>query len=188
MLMQNKETKKSEWQRSEKLSLIAILTPFLFYLLNLVPQIKTLLVELAKKFDLPVSILNLLIVLILFVILTLYLYLRCVFKKNKQNTSSQIIEQNNTMREPEYTPPDDEVEILKLYRGGKKLFNKSLITISPFSTDKTNLCFDNLLTNNFITKYYETDVLDMVDNALGTFRYELSQKGRTFLSDNNLLD
>ena len=127
-------------------------------------------------------------------LLLLTFYLLCIFKKPKHNNHPQIIEQIMDKVEPEpekeYIPSEEELKILLLYKGNKSIYPDDLLSISPLSADKTNLCFKNLYDNNFLEIKNEDgeELKYLIQNRLERYRYTLSQKGLEFLNDNKLLD
>ena len=194
--MQQKVYEKNKWTRIEKLTLLNIITPFLLASLQFLPFLTKKLIELSSKLGIPLLTTRLLIVLAIFVIVTLFLSLLYILKKEKviiikpektKHSNLPIIEDESTKTQT-FKPLKEEIELLLLYKGDKKLFEKDLLKLSPFSTDKTKLYFTKLCSNGFIKVFPETDRQYLTINMVGGYRYALTQKGREYLHENNLLD
>ena len=171
---------------------IGVLLTVLQGVLNIFPKIYYFFVSYINKTSLNLNIksklLLMLIGLTVLFLVALTLSILCILKKNKHNISPQIIGSNNKIKEIEYKPSKEEIQILLQFKNGKILSLKNLETLQLYSIDKTDLYFNNLLSNNFIKYHQETHYQDELDSILGNKRYEFSQKGREFLSENKQLD
>ena len=167
--------------------------------LNIFPKIYYFFLSCIYKISLLLKISSVLTLtlfgLLVLCLLTVTLSLLCIFKKEK---IISINAEPPTNYEPLPIIEDDPTETLKLskeetetlllYKGDKKLFESELLELSPFSTYKTKLYFKNLYNNGFIKEFSETERQYLTINMVGGYRYALTQKGREYLHDNNLLD
>ncbi|MCK4655039.1 MAG: hypothetical protein KAU01_11410 [Candidatus Cloacimonetes bacterium] len=176
----NKHNKKNKKLRLQKWTLIvAVLALIAFLFFSLIPYrnlFDKLFLKLSKQIQLPLTNLILIILLSLIVFLTLYLYLRCLFKKNKKKSS------NTSPSKPEEKLPPKEYMDKILQRIGENEYLNQYQICGCFADDnKTTIhhYLDLLLKNNYIQ-------LKTPDYTFSP-SYILSNKGREYLVENNLL-
>jgi len=133
----------------------------------------------------PLCIIILLFVLIALSLLLLTLYLRCIFKK--QNTLTNIIETKSNDTYQDFRPDKNMITVLLLLKDGLQLYRHQIQSKLNFSHDLSEHCIDELDRQCFVYVVHPDDLLDQLNTARSDLKLELSDVGRKYLIENNLL-
>ena len=176
--------KKSKWTRIEILTLLGLLSPFLIYILNNIPLIKKILNDFADKIDLPLKILNLIILLILYMLLLLVLYNNCMHKyKTKYKKPLPVFKTPLPLE----LPPEEYMNriLLLLSKSNSLHFNE----ICNNFTENGNIIkhyTDSLLFNNYISHCSDVTFVNSLTPP-DQLPFVLEFKGREYLIKNKLI-
>ena len=200
--MHNKENDNSSKQTLNLLMLILVIIGLILSYFADQSEIHKNILKLEQQIGFPILLILQSILLFLSVLFAFKILLK-LYKKPK-NESTKFDEKqkstipvkpkcsNITATEKELIKviklSKEEMQLLLLFKGNKKLLEKDIFELSQFSFDKTKVYFEKLKSNDFIEIFPETQPELVVAYMYGKFRYFLSQKGREYLYDNNLLD
>ena len=183
--MQNKVDKHSKLSLEAKVSLIASILTILWIFGNLIPSFQKQLKLLSESIGISILTLQLLILLMLIVILTLFFSFRCIFKK--QNTLTNIIETKSNDIHQVFKPDKNMITVLLLLKDGSQLYRHQIQSVLNFSHDLSEHCIDELDKQCLVYVVHPDDLLHQLNTARSDLKLELSDVGRKYLIENNLL-
>jgi hypothetical protein len=82
---------------------------------------------------------------------------------------------------------EEDIDILKLFIGDKKIYLVDLLILSPYSKDKTNLFVNELKVNGYLEKARANGPSEMLNEMQGSVKLKLSYKSLKLLSKLNLI-
>ncbi len=181
--MQQNENKQNKWSRGEKIALLSIIITILLSLLQYLPYLNSKIMLLAFKHAIPLHILNLLITLTLFVILSLILSLLCIFKKNKLLKPLGIYK-TPLINETTLPPKKDMGKILLAMCQSDNFTPNDMENESNLSTAKIKSYLSILVGNGYAeyTGYYPTAM-----GGISYKTYTITLKGSEFLNKHKFL-
>jgi len=174
--VKNKEHKRPKSSIAGWLSVLIVGVPAL---LQRIPKVQIWISNLALELDISSKLLNLLILLTLVVILTLFLSLLCIFKKEK-TTIAKYINPKTIEKNP---LSEQMIKIIKLLRDDNCLYSYQIKEQLSLSADELSYNIKTLSDEHFIKQLFDTSSRRQLSNKRFDYDYKwwLDHKGKEYL-------
>ncbi len=135
----------------------------------------------------PVSILITIFGLSALSLMNLTFYLTCKHK----NSHKKIISQNNNSENDnvysKFVPTSEMIVVMKLLKNGVQFYRKQIHSQLTYEYDYTKHLINTLEKECFLDVVLPNDLVDQLTIERDEMKLELSEPGRTYLIDNNLI-